>query len=447
MATTISTSGSGLDIPTLVSQLVTAARSPTETRINKAGNTATSKLSAIGQIKSAMTSLQGALEKLGTAADTPSYKATVQAGAGFTATTTAKAVAGDYSVEVVRLATAQKLSSAAYAADAAVGNGTLSLAWGSGEEAGELDVAIGAGATLAEVAAAVNRAAAGQGVTASVVTADDGQHLVFSATATGTAGALSITASGGDGGLLALTNGSGGGLVQTVAAADALVRVDGFERTSSSNAVADIVPGVTLSLSKAAAGTAYTLNVAGDSSGLKSAITAYVTAYNSVTSTLKSTSNFDAATKTASALTGDSLVRTLQQQLRGQVSGNVLELKDLGVTVAKDGVMSFDATAFDAHMASAPEAARAVFGAEGSYAAGVAKLMDDHLDAISGTLVLRTDSINRQISGLEDQLDKLDEKMTLLSALYTRQFTAMETMIMQMQGSASSLNDLLSPSE
>lgn len=446
MANTISASGSGLDIPTLVSQLVTATRTPTETRINKAGTAATAKLSAIGQIKSAMTSLQTAVEKMSAAADAPSFKTTVASGAGYTASAGTKAVAGDYSVEVVRLATAQKLSSAAYAKDATVGSGTLNIAYGAGAD-DKVKVDIAANATLADIAAAVNSAAGGKGVTASVVTANDGQHLVFSATATGSGGALNITASGGNGGLTALTNGTGGGLTQSVAAADALVRVDGFERTSSSNTITDLVPGVDLTLTKAAAGTSYNLNVASDNSSLKSAITAYVTAYNSVVSTLKSTSSFDSATRTASALTGDSLVRTLQQQLRGQVSSNVLGLKDLGVTVSKDGVMSFDTTAFDKAIAADPEAAKAMFGEEGTYGGAVASLLDEHLDSISGTLILRTDSINKQISGLEDELDKLDVKMTRLSEQYTKQFTAMETMIVQMQSSASSLNNLLSQSE
>jgi len=446
MANTISASGSGLDIPTLVSQLVTAARTPTETRINKAGTTATAKLSAIGQIKSAMTSLQGALEKMSAAADAPSFKATTASGAGYTAAATSKAVAGDYSVEVVRLATAQKLSSAAYAKDATVGSGTLNIAYGAGAN-DNVKVNIAANATLADIAAAVNSAAAGKGVTASVVTANDGQHLVFSATATGSGGALNITASGGNGGLTALTNSTGGGLTQSVAAADALVRVDGFERTSSSNTISDLVPGVDLTLTKAAAGTSYNLNIVSDNSGLKSAITAYVSAYNSVVGALKSTSSYDSTTRTASALTGDSLVRTLQQQLRSQVSGNVTGLKELGVTVNKDGVMAFDATAFDKTIATNPEAAKAMFGEEGAYGEALASLLDNHLDSISGTLVLRSNSINKQITGLEDQLDQLDEKMTRLSDLYTKQFTAMETMIVQMQGSASSLNNLLSQSE
>ena len=121
--------------------------------------------------------------------------------------------------------------------------------------------------------------------------------------------------------------------------------------------------------------------------------------------------------------------------------------EELGVTVGKDGVMVFDAAAFDGAVAADPGAVKTLLGEEGLYGAGVAKLLDGHLDSIDGTLVLRTESINKQISGLEDQLDRLDARMTKLSEMYTAQFTAMEAMIVQMQGSASSLNNLLSPSD
>src|SRR5690606_20825 len=109
-------------------------------------------------------------------------------------------------------------------------------------------------ATLADIARSINRAAGGKGVGATVVTADDGEHLVFSARETGTANALTITASGGDGGFLALTTGPGGSLVEQVAGSDARVRVDGFERTSASNTITGLVPGVNLSLATARPG-------------------------------------------------------------------------------------------------------------------------------------------------------------------------------------------------
>jgi flagellar hook-associated protein 2 len=123
-----------------------------------------------------------------------------------------------------------------------------------------------------------------------------------------------------------------------------------------------------------------------------------------------------------------------------------VDLKTLGVTVSQDGVMSFDAAAFDTAAAKNPGAVKAMFGKEGDYGSSVAGLLDTQLDSFDGTLVLRSNSLNEQISDLEDELDKLDVKMTKLSDMYTKQFSAMEAMIMQMQGSASSLNDLLATS-
>jgi len=432
--------GSGLDIPSLVSSLVASSRAPTEKRITTAGVAVNAKLSAVGQIKSAMTNLQTALGKLATSADTPGHKATLPANAGFGATVASGAVVGSYSVQVDSLATAQKLTSAGHAKDEMIGSGTLHIAWGDDQD---IEVAIAEGATLADIAGAVNKAAAGKGVTATVVTSDAGQHLVFTAVETGEANALRITADGGDGGLLALTNGAGGGLTETVQASDARVRVDGLERRSASNSIADLVPGTVLHLSRVTEGSPETLRIDRDNEALSANLGAFVTAYNSVLNTLKSTSNYNATTKTAAALTGDSLVRTLQHQLRGQVGGQLEAMKALGVTADKEGLLSFSASEFATAVAAEPGAASALFGKDGAYNTQLSKVLKDNLDSISGSLVLRTEGLNKQVSEFEKQLDALDVRMTRLSDLYTAQFTAMEMMILQMQSSSSSLNSLL----
>ncbi|OOW67364.1 flagellar protein [Xanthomonas axonopodis pv. melhusii] len=439
MASVISTSGSGLDIPTVVSTLVSRQKDPEQARINKAGTAATTQLSAISQIKSSMTTLKSALDKVISSADTNAYKATVPTDAGFTATTTSSAVPGNYSVEVVSLATSQKLASGAFTADATVGSGTLTIGYGDQS----VTVDISGTDKLTDIAAAINKAAGGKGVTASVVTANDGQHLVFNAVDSGTKGALTISAS--DPSLSSLTYGPGvtGGLNQTVAAADALVRVDGFERTSSSNTVSDLVPGVVLTLTKAAEGSKFNLGVAADTSGLKGNLTAFAAAYNTANTLLTKSSSYDATTKTASALTGDSLVRNLQQQLRGQVSGNVNELKALGLTIDKDGVMSFDGAKFDTAIASDGGAAAEVFGKDSKFSGTLSKVLDSNVNVTNGTLTLRSDSLNKTIKGYESELDDLDARMEKLSDRYTAQFTAMETMITQLQSSTSSLSSLL----
>ncbi|MDR7192568.1 flagellar hook-associated protein 2 [Luteimonas terrae] len=436
----ISATGSGIDIPSLVASLVSSSRAPTEQRITTVGTAVNAKLSAVGQVRNAMANLQTALNRLSTSADKPAFKATTGADAGFTATAATGAVPGSYSVRIDALAGAQKLASAGHAQDAAPGSGTLRFAWGEDQS---LEVEIGEGATLADIANAVNRAAAGKGVGATVVTSSQGQQLVFTAAETGLANKLTITAEGGDGGLQALTNGPSGGLTETVAATDAVVFVDGLERRSSSNSVADLVPGTTLDLTRVTEGT-QTLRIAQDNEALSANVAAFVTAYNSVVSTLKSSSSYNATTKSAAALNGDSLVRTLQQQLRGQIGEQSGSLKALGVTAGKDGLLSFSASDFAVAIAADPVAAKSVFGAEGGYTANLSTLLKDNLDSISGSLVKRTEGLNKQVSDLEKQLDALDVRMTRLSSLYTAQFTAMEMMVVQMQSSSSSLNSLLS---
>ncbi|WP_369975225.1 flagellar filament capping protein FliD [Xanthomonas bundabergensis] len=438
MATSsLSAVGSGMDVTAVVKSLVAAQRAPQENRINADGTASSAQLSALSTIKGALSNLQTAMNAIAKSADKSAVKATVADGAGYTASVTESATAGNYSVEVVKLAERQKLTSAAYASDAVVGDGTLTIGYGDKS----LNVTLAEGSKLSDVAAAINKAANGSGVTASVVSADDGDHLVLNAVDSGTKGALTITSSGGNGGLSALTysSGSSGGLTQTVAAADAVVRVDGFERTSSSNAVADLVPGVTLNLTKAAEGTKYNLSIANDSTSLKANLTAFVTAYNTANTLLKSSSAYDATNKKASALTGDSMVRGLQQSLRRQVSDNVVDLKAMGVTIDKDGVMSFDSAKFDSAIASDPASAKTMFGTDGAFTAGMSTLLDSNLDTTSGTITQRTASLNKHISDLTDQLSDLDKRMDTLTTQYTARFTAMDTIVAQMQTISDSL--------
>ncbi len=436
----LNTIGSGLDIPTLVSQLVAAERAPTANRINSAGSAATAKLSALGTIKSSLGSLQGSLDALAKSASTAAYKATVPDGAGFSASTTAIAVPGTYQVEVLSLSQAHKLSSAPFAKDDPVGEGSLTLSVGETT----LEVEIPAGSTLADIAKAINTAAGGKGVTASVINADDGQHLILNAVDAGAAGAIKGIAATGDG-LSALAWGEDvvGGMEEKVQARDARVLVDGFERSSSSNSITDLIPGVTLTLTKAVADTTTTLTVSQDNSGLKTNLQALVAAYNATGSVLKSTSAYNATSNSAAALTGDSLVRGLQQQLRNLLSGNVSELKALGVSIATDGTLSLDGGAFDKAMASDPTAAAALFGPEGKLTKGLKMVITSQLDSTKGTLAQRTDNLNKQIKKLERDLDDLDLRMDKVSARYTAQFTAMDQLVAQMQSTSDYLTQQL----
>src|SRR6187551_1759984 len=131
MATISSTGvGSGLDINSLVSQLVAAERSAPEQRIKRESAKATTEFTALATLKGAMSAFQGALNPMKGADAFALRKATAGDEAAFSASVTAKAAAGNYDVEVMQLATAARLGSTVYAGgpDSVVGTGTLTIA-------------------------------------------------------------------------------------------------------------------------------------------------------------------------------------------------------------------------------------------------------------------------------------------------------------------------------
>ena len=278
MSTTIGTAGK-LDVPTMVAQLVAADRAQPEARIERGERQVNFQISAIGTLRSAFSALGTSLNALSSPDNVQARKAILPPEANFSATTSPGAAAGRYQIEVLALASAQKLTSDAFAADAAVGTGTLSIS--AGETTIEIEVTAPDN-TLAGIRDAINAAAGGKVVTASIVTGDDGPHLVLNAVDTGSAGALRISASGGDGGLSALSYDPDGpsGMSQLLPATDARIRIDGIERTSPSNTIADAIDKVGLTLTKAEPGVVRELRIEGDASVQRNAVKGFVSAYN-----------------------------------------------------------------------------------------------------------------------------------------------------------------------
>ncbi|MCK4825596.1 flagellar filament capping protein FliD, partial [bacterium] len=80
---------------------------------------------------------------------------------------------------------------------------------------------------------------------------------------------------------------------ELVSGADASIIVDGVTTTSSDNAVDDVLPGVTLNLLKADAGTTITLNIDRDVVAIMSKISTFVDTYNEIASYIHQQQSYD----------------------------------------------------------------------------------------------------------------------------------------------------------
>lgn len=432
--------GSGLDVNGLVTQLISAERAPADNRLNGDQSTTKTQISAFGALSSVLSGLQTALDAFKTTGADPSRTATVAAGAGFTASASTTAVLGSYAVRVEKLATAQKLQSAAVASSTQVGYGTLSIQVGS-NAAANVTVAQGKG-TLADIRDAINAATGSQGVSASLVHGDAGDVLVLNSSRSGASGALSITSSGGDGGLSVLAT-TGGTLTEVAPAGDAEVWVDGVKRTSASNHLTDLLDGITLDLTKAQSGVDFKLSVSGDPTTLHARVDAFVKAYNTAVTTLRSQSAAGDKDNAGGPLSGDATPRAIIQALRGAMGTDYADMSALGLKTAVDGTLTLDGGKLDATLASDPGAVRRAFGDGAAYSTSLRATLTAYVGD-AGLIAGRTKSLNDHLKNIDDQRTELNRRMTQMETDYRRQFTALDSMMAQMQSTSSFLTQQLS---
>lgn len=391
---TISGVGSGLDINSLVTQLVAAERLPTETRLNKQETQVQAKLSALGTIKGAMSSFQGALSGVRFASAITARSATSADNDIFTASATDSATLGSHSVEVTDLAQAHKLSTDAEfnSSSDAIGTGIITFQFGTFDGATfttnankpTKSITIDSSKnSLQGIRDAVN--SANFGVRASII--DDGsgkQRLSFASQESGAANSMKITVADNDtinddtSGLSKLAYDpeaaalAGKNLNSTQDAKDAKVKVDGINITRSSNTITGAIEGVTLNLiGKSQAGTPTNLTIGQDSSKAFDAIKGFVDQYNNVMTAVNDVATYNQETRTAGVLLGDSSVRGMVNQLRGILNSEVSDngsynsLSSIGIKTQRDGSLDLDTEALQNAISDDPEAIGRLLGVVG----------------------------------------------------------------------------------
>lgn len=443
--------GSGLDVNGLVQQLIAAEGQPVQQRLAIKESQFQSKLSAYGSLKSALSALKNATEKL---QNNDTFAARTIASSNEDAASVsveASAVPARYSVDIVSTAVAERLTSSAFAtSDTTVGTGTLSISIGGAS----FDVAIdGESNTVAGIAGAINAAADNAGVQATVINAEGGSYLVISGNDTGKDNTITVTQNGGDGGLSAIAYDPANGLNQLAlseSAADAEATVNGFQVFSATNVFDDVIAGVSFSALEATDGDVFTITVANDTAGVKKSLQAFVNAYNAFTETAANLSAYDAETKVAGALQGDSTLRSVSSLLRRELSENtdgidpLLDtLSEIGVALDEDGKLEIDDTSIDTLNEENYGAISALFGGENGYGSRLIGVLDAYIDS-DGILQARTDGLQSSIDGLEQQNQALNLRLASLEARLLRQFNGLDTLLSQLNSTSSFLAAQLS---
>lgn len=380
--------GSGILTSDLVEKLVAAERKPTEQRLNFHQQKNEALISAFGKLRSAVTELRLPARRLASAEDMQAFKATSSNSDVLGVTVDSKkATGGKFNIDVTALAKSHSLASGTFAdkAETAVGTGTLTLK--VGDKTGNI-VVDGSNNTLAGVADAINEAKLG--VSASVIDTGSGFRLSLTGEESGVDNAISIEVADTDGvdtdtaGLSQLAfNATAQNLTETVAAQDAALTVNGIAISRPNNTVEGVIDGVTLNLTAVGSSS---VGVNRDTGAIGDRVEAFVEKFNGLQGLIQDLTRFS-PDQGGSLLTGDSVVRSLNQQMKsllgrvvpGLENASARSLADVGIkTNFETGLLEFDRAAFDKKLKEAPDDVVGLFAEQG-------RTSDDTIEFLGNT--------------------------------------------------------------
>jgi flagellar hook-associated protein 2 len=345
-------SGQGLNVSSLVQQII-ASQSGQLSVWQGQQTTLATQNGLLEGINNNLVNLQTAVAALANpiGALTAQAAASSQTGA-LTAVAQSTAISGTHQIVVTSLASNGTLYTNPIAAGASTSflspgqtSGDLQIQVG-GVSGQTRDIAItqGSNDTLSTLASYINTQSSANswGITASVVSDANGSRLSLQSQSSGTVGALAVVAN---------TNTS---LTfdAPVGGTNAALTIDGVPFSSTSNTVTGAIQGVTLSLlSQTTSGTPAQLTVGADTSQITSAINNFVSAYNTVISTINSQYVVDpTGAIPAPPLEGDISLRSLQSSLLADssyaIGGNsgLVNLASLGINQNNDGTLTVGST-------------------------------------------------------------------------------------------------------
>jgi flagellar hook-associated protein 2 len=398
--------GSGLDIEGIIGSLMAAERIPL-TKVSQERTAINTKISIYGIIKNSFADLKAAADKLSNLSNLNPLKTTSSDDKVVSATASASAAKGSYSIEVSQLAKAQSVAVASVpTADSNVGTGSLTLTLGSYDSATNtftdnaaktpVTINIGAGQqTLDGIKQAINDADAG--VTASIVNDGTGSRLVLTSKETGAVNGFKLEVSDADGtntdtaGLSMLAYdptaaaGAGKNATSLQVAQNANFTINNLAVSKASNTVTDAVEGLTLNL-KAVTTAPVNLEVSLDDSALKTTLDGFVAAYNKIRGNLKDQQQKDATL--SKETTPSSLERGIRNILREQVAQYGIGLSDIGLNFDKDGVLSLDKTKLDTAVAANPSILEKVFSNTATTSDARVKFVGANTKTLEGTYAI-----------------------------------------------------------
>lgn len=391
-------------------------------RLNRNESNYQAQRDALSKLRTSLTTFKSAVAGLKTGKATMLVNSASFSQEGYaSATLGSKAQAGSYQFFVEQLASKQQVAVQGLV-DGSL-SGTLTL---KGQ-----DFDLGGYATLDEAAKAIN--AAELGVQATLVRSNGEVSLVLTSAESGVANAFS----------LALSGNASASTTTLSEAADARIRMGGsygaggIELTSSSNTFANVIDGVSLSVSKlhSAGDAPLTLTIGQDQSATKAKAQSFVDAFNALMTSFDSLTASGTESSARGTLAGDASVRSIESRLNALLRTDFggTNLINFGISADRNGKLTIDSARFEAAVANDPEGFEALFTGKDNLLDSLDKTVAGYTSSTNGTLKSRLDTLDMNLRRVDEQFENLQQQYDTYYARYLKQFTSMMQTMQSME--------------
>lgn len=423
---------SGLDTTALINSLMAVEAIPQSLIKNKAATVQT-RISALQGLNTAVADLATKAGKLSDpkslelySASSSSAKVATTVGAG------AKPGAVDFTVSQLaqtQVSVSKNLAAWPYTTMTVTGQG------------GQAITVTPLTSSLDDVVSAVNLS--GAGVVASKVSVGSGEYrLQFAAAKSGVAGGFSIADPDGTSGLIKVQPAQDA-QIKLWAGTDAEVTLN-----SSSNTFAELLPGVSATVSEVSA-TPTRVTVARDNAQISKAASDLVGSVNGVLAQIATKSAVVSSTDASGnpitsggVFTGDSTIRQVSGAILAAASQplNGKSPSELGISVTKTGTMEFDATKFGDALAKDPTGTMAAVATIAGRVADAAKQASDPATGLLSTKIKGQQSAAKDYT---EQIADWDDRLEMRRTTLQRTYSALEVALSGMKAQSSWLSSQL----
>jgi flagellar hook-associated protein 2 len=230
-------------------------------------------------------------------------------------------------------------------------------------------------------------------------------------------------------------------------AANAVLKVDGFEIEAGSNKIPDFLTGVNLDLKQAKEGTNYTVTISEDIPKMSGKVKALVDQVNGIFEFITKQNTVDDKTDTSAGFTGDTSLQGVEYRIRNLMhegfpvfdnpndpdTPRIKQMSEMGVEFTKTGQLTFSEDKFTKAMQKDFFGTAQAISGEYGFASQIRTVIANYTRPGNGLLATRETSLLNRISKIDRDIENKNRLLERKQESLTQQFSRMQSTMANMQ--------------